>query len=89
MIRRLALPSAVVTLGVLLALLAFLQYRWLGQVSDGERERMRATLETRARDFAEEFDRELGKAVSAFAASSARPELPTWPARWPRDGTRG
>jgi two-component system, OmpR family, sensor histidine kinase SenX3 len=66
-IRRLALPFAAVTLGVLLALLAFLQYRWLGQVSDGERQRMRATLEARARDFAAEFDRELGKAAAAFA----------------------
>ena len=58
---------AAVTLGVLLALLAFLQYRWLGQVSEGERQRMRTTLEARARDFAADFDRELSRTAAAFA----------------------
>jgi signal transduction histidine kinase len=65
--RRRALPIAVATLGALLALLAFLQYRWLGQVSDGERRRMQATLEARGRDFAADFDRELGRVSSAFS----------------------
>ena len=32
----------------LIALLATLQYRWLGQISDAERERMTATLSARA-----------------------------------------
>ena len=43
----------------LLAALATLQYRWLGDVSQAERERMRAGLQTRASDFSEAFDREL------------------------------
>ncbi len=82
MVRRLALPVAAVTLGVLLALLAFLQYRWLGQVSEGERQRMRTTLEARARDFAAEFDRELSKAAIAFAPPPG-PGLQTAPTAAP------
>jgi two-component system, OmpR family, sensor histidine kinase SenX3 len=69
-IRRLALPVAAVFLGGLLVLLASLQYRWLGQISEGERARMRTTLEARARDFAADFDREIGRAASTFAPSS-------------------
>ena len=49
---------AVALLG-LLALLATLQYKWLGRISDAERDRMRATLNTRASGFAQDFDGEL------------------------------
>jgi two-component system, OmpR family, sensor histidine kinase SenX3 len=50
----------------LIALLAVLQYKWLGQISDAERERMRATLTARAADFASDFDRELTRAYFVF-----------------------
>src|SRR5437867_5680469 len=50
----------------LLAALATLQYRWLGDVSQAERERMRAGLQTRASDFSEAFDRELSRTYMAF-----------------------
>jgi signal transduction histidine kinase len=43
----------------LLPLLAGLQYRWLGQVSEGERERKKSVLTTMARQFCHDFDREL------------------------------
>jgi len=49
------------SLVVLLVLLAALQYRWLGQVSEAERERMQATLSTGAARFSQDFDRELGR----------------------------
>ncbi len=49
------------SLVVLLVLLATLQYRWLGQVSAAERERMQGTLSSGAARFAEDFDRELGR----------------------------
>ena len=45
----------------LLLLLASLQYYWVGQVSAGERERMRASLLTGATRFSEDFDRELAR----------------------------
>src|SRR5262245_40746027 len=50
----------------LIVLLAWLQYRWLGQISDAERDRMRATLQTNASGFAEDFDRELNRAYLLF-----------------------
>ena len=50
----------------LMAVLATLQYRWLGRISDAERERMTATLNARAAAVAEDFDRELTLAYMLF-----------------------
>jgi two-component system sensor histidine kinase SenX3 len=50
----------------LIALLATLQYRWLGQISTAERERMRANLTTRTDAFATDVDRELTRAYLTF-----------------------
>ncbi len=50
----------------LIVLLATLQYRWLGQISQAERERMSATLGASASAFAEDFDRELNRAYLLF-----------------------
>ena len=57
---------------VLLAVLATLQYRWLGEVSDAERERMRASLRARASEFTQEFDGELTRTYLAFHVDSAQ-----------------
>ena len=51
---------------VLLIALAVLQYRWIGEVGEAERARMRAGLQTRASDFSQEFDRELTRVYLAF-----------------------
>jgi signal transduction histidine kinase len=56
-------PSALV---VLVGVLAFFQYRWLGQVSEADRDRQRATLNQRAREFAADFDREIGHIYGAM-----------------------
>jgi signal transduction histidine kinase len=56
---------AVLLLG-LIALLATLQYRWLGQISEAERERMQSTLRAGADEFAQDFDRELTRAYLLF-----------------------
>jgi signal transduction histidine kinase len=61
--------AAIVLVGVLVAL-ATLQYRWLGEVRDAERERMRANLRTRASEFSQEFDGELTRAYVAFRLTS-------------------
>ena len=53
---------AAVTMAVLLGVLAVLQYRWVGQLSADERDRMRAHLDTRADGFADDFNRELTRA---------------------------
>jgi signal transduction histidine kinase len=47
---------------VLLPVLAFMQYRWVGQVSEGERGRMQRNLETAADQFRVAFDGELRQA---------------------------
>ena len=65
---RIRLPMVVVAIALLalIALLGTLQYRWLGRISDAERERMRATLNTRASGFAQDFDGELTRAYLLF-----------------------
>jgi two-component system sensor histidine kinase SenX3 len=50
----------------LIVLLATLQYRWLGQISNAERTRMSAMLRDNASAFAEDFDRELNRAYLLF-----------------------
>jgi signal transduction histidine kinase len=59
------LMAGVVLTGVLVAL-ATLQYRWLGEVSEAERGRMRESLRVRAADFTQDFDRELTRIYIAF-----------------------
>ena len=60
------LVAVVVLLAGLMALLATLQYRWLGQISEAERERMGSTLRTAASEFALDVDRELTRAYLLF-----------------------
>ena len=55
---------------VLLATLATVQYRWLGDVSQAERERLRAGLRTRATEFAEDVDREVAALFGIFRVDS-------------------
>ena len=64
----------------LLALLATLQYKWLGQISGAERARMTATLHTRANAYAQDVDRELTRAYLLFQLDSLPPEQekPPW-----------
>src|SRR5262249_1348850 len=47
-------------------MLATLQYRWLGEVSNAERDRLRAGLRTRASDVSRAFDREITHLYLAF-----------------------
>lgn len=49
-------------LAALLLVLASLQWRWLGQISADERERMQRSLRTQVTQFTQEFDRELTRA---------------------------
>jgi signal transduction histidine kinase len=70
----------VIALLALLPLLAYLQYRWLGDVSVGERDRMRANLRAMSAQFVKEFNHELTNiyfrfrpAPVAFWSTSADP----------------
>jgi two-component system, OmpR family, sensor histidine kinase SenX3 len=62
----------ITVLALLLAVLAALQYRWLGQVSDGELGQMKAFMNATANHIAGDFDTELTDAYNAFY-----PELPS------------
>lgn len=62
---------APISLVVLVVALGALQYRWVGQVSEAEREQLRQSLDRRARDFADDFDRELGRAHQIFRMDGA------------------
>jgi len=52
---------APLALVALVGALATLQYRWVGQVSEAARDQIRESLDRRAREFADDFDRELGR----------------------------
>lgn len=66
-VRRFPLSLAVPVLLVgLVAVLATLQYRWLGQVSEAEREQLRRSFNQRAREFADEFDFEISRAYATL-----------------------
>lgn len=58
---------------ILLSALATLQYRWIGQVSALERQRMEASLRTAAVRFADDFDRELVRALAFFHGDPLAP----------------
>ena len=63
-----------VALLALILLLATLQYVWLGRISEAERERLGATLNARAVEFAQDFDRELTRAYLLFQSDLPRPD---------------
>jgi signal transduction histidine kinase len=73
---RLLLP---LVLGALVVLLGALQYRWLGQVSEAERAQLQRSLMQRANEFAAEFDRELGLALTSFQVDAGKVAAAPWP----------
>ncbi|HZN10860.1 MAG TPA: HAMP domain-containing sensor histidine kinase [Blastocatellia bacterium] len=58
---------------MLLPLLAALQYRWLGQVSRAERERMQSSLRAGLAQLRRDFDRELARAFITFQPHPVTP----------------
>src|SRR5215467_13160419 len=60
------LLAAPILLLVLLGTLGTLQYRWLGEVSEAGRARMRDSLRTRTAAFTQDFDRELTRTYATF-----------------------
>jgi len=66
------LGGAVTALLLLLVLLATLQYRWIGRLSEIEEERMRANVELASRRFASDFNTEMTRAFSHFQGGVLR-----------------
>jgi len=71
--------AAVLLIG-LVGLLGTLQYRWLGQVSQAEREQLRRSLDQRARDFADNFDAEISRVYLALQLRAEALEKGDWSA---------
>src|SRR5688572_18401713 len=61
--RGSAVSILVAIVMLLVPALAWMQYQWLGQLSEAERERMQRTLRTAAAQFANEFDMELSRTL--------------------------
>ena len=64
--RQPTLMLVALVLLALLPLLAALQYHWVGQLTENERDRMRNNLTAGVERFSEDFDRELTRIYSTF-----------------------
>ncbi|MCD9187687.1 MAG: HAMP domain-containing histidine kinase [Pyrinomonadaceae bacterium] len=62
----------------LLSVLAFLQYRWLGQISTSEREQMQRRLDADTKNFADDFNREIQGAYFNFQLKSDSWKTKNW-----------
>lgn len=56
-------------LAILLGILAFFQYKWVGQISEAEKERLQKRLEIDSQHFAEDFNRIVQNAYFTFQAN--------------------
>jgi hypothetical protein len=70
---RLSLAAAGV-LFLLLVVLATLQYRWIGEVSEAERDRLRASARRAADRVAADFDLEIARALHEFGLPPGSPD---------------
>ena len=68
----------VVLLAAMLATLAVLQYRWIGQTSDGERDRLQKSAKIAAENLSREFDRELTRIYLGLQIDAASFERKNW-----------
>src|SRR5258706_2446458 len=70
-----------------LAVLATMQYRWLGELSEAEQQRMRAALSSGTHEVAQEVDREVNRISTNFQSAVADPdELARRAREWRRNG---
>jgi signal transduction histidine kinase len=81
------------SLVALLALLAVLQYRWLGQISVAERQTMQTNLRTQARALQEDANQQIDLAASRLRMSAGSYRKESWDeliaryARWKESAT--
>lgn len=65
---------------LLLPALAWLQYNWLDQIADADRDRRARTLQTATSQLAQDFDGEIGKAVFGLQLEPGMVEQQNWSA---------
>ena len=78
--RGSAVSILVAIVMLLVPALAWMQYQWLGQLSEAERERMQRTLRTAAAQFANEFDTELSRTLISLQVDGASLRDQNWAA---------
>lgn len=76
--RPSVLTLLTVALLILLPALAVLQYRWVGQVSEAERDRMERNLRTAAFQFRGAFDGEVIRAVNGLRVDATTVQESAW-----------
>jgi len=80
--RTLTRPSALTALVagmlILLPVLAFLQYRWLGQLSDADRDRIERSLKVTTTAFVQQIDSELARAYVSLQLDAATVRQRAW-----------
>lgn len=77
--RRAAIPYWLIgALATTLVILAALQYRWSGQISEAERDRMRGNLQIAGSQFRMDFSRDLLSLGSGFQADTEVVEKRDW-----------
>src|SRR5258708_11125523 len=64
----------VTTMVAALAVLATMQYRWLGELSEAEQQRMRAALSSGTHEVAQEVDRDVNRISTNFQSAVADPD---------------
>jgi len=64
--HRLLTPIAIISMAAILALLAFLQYRWIGEASAADRERLQRSLTLASGLFRDDFNHELVQLATWF-----------------------
>jgi signal transduction histidine kinase len=62
---------------ILLPLLAVLQYRWIGEVSAAERDRLESNLRVASDQFATDFDAEFSRLANSFQIRDGLPDTAT------------
>ena len=60
------IPPAIAVMAATLLLLAGLQYRWIGEIAEADRERLRRGAEASAQQFRDDFNRELRRVARSF-----------------------
>ena len=68
----------IVLLAAMLLTLAWLQYRWIGQTSDSERERMQKSAKLAAANLSRDFDSELTRVFLELQLDAASLESKNW-----------
>ena len=74
MVRPKSTAVLIALLLIVLPLFAILQYRWIGEVSAAERDRLETSLRDSSSRFAADFDQELGRISTVFQIRDGFPE---------------